>query len=48
MQEFLKDIFLAVVTTAVPVLTAYIVVCIHKVGDNAAANTESVKATARK
>ena len=44
MQEFLKDIFMAVVTAAVPVLTAYIVVCIRKVGDNAAANTESVKA----
>ena len=44
MQEFLKEIFLAVVTAAVPVLTAYIIVCIRKVGDNAAANTENVKA----
>ena len=44
MQEFLKDIFLAIVTAAVPVLTAYIIVCIHKVGDNAAANTENIKA----
>lgn len=44
MQEFLKDIFLAVVTAAVPVLTAYIVVLIRKVGDHAAANTESTKA----
>ncbi len=44
MQEFLKDIFLAVITAAVPVLTAYIVVLIRKVGENAAADTESVKA----
>lgn len=44
MQEFLKEIFLAVITAAVPVLTAYIVVCIRKVGNNAAANTENVKA----
>ena len=44
MQEFLKEIFLAVITAAVPVLTAYIVVLIRKVGENAAANTESVKA----
>ena len=44
MQEFLKDVFLAVLTAAVPVLTAYVVVFIRKVGDNAAANTESVKA----
>lgn len=44
MQEFLKDIFLTVITAAVPVLTAYIIVCIRKVGDNAAANTENVKA----
>ena len=32
MQEFLKEIFLAVITAAVPVLTAYIVVLIRKVG----------------
>ena len=44
MQEFLKDILLAVITAAVPVLTAYIVVLIRKVGENAAANTENVKA----
>lgn len=44
MQEFLRDVFLAVITAAVPVLTAYIVVFIRKAGDNAAANTESVKA----
>ena len=42
MQEFLRDIFMAVITAAVPVLTAYIVVLIRKVGDNAAANAESV------
>lgn len=44
MQEFLKDIFLAVITAAVPVLTAYIVVFIRKLSENAAANTESVTA----
>lgn len=44
MLEFLKNIFFAAVTAAVPVLTAYVVVCIRKVGDNAAANAESVKA----
>ena len=44
MQEFLQNIFLAVITAAVPMLTAYLVVLIRKVGDNAAANTESVKA----
>ena len=44
MQEFLKDILFAVITAAVPVLTAYLVVLIRKVGENAAANTENVKA----
>ncbi len=44
MQEFLKDISLVVITAAVPVLTAYAVVLIRKVGDNAAANAESTKA----
>lgn len=44
MQEFLKEIFLAVITEAVLVLTAYIVVLVRKVGENAAANTENVKA----
>lgn len=44
MQEFLKELFFAVVTAAVPVLTAYIVVLIRKVGDNAAASAESTKA----
>ena len=42
MQEFLRDAFMAVITAAVPVLTAYIVVLIRRVGDNAAANAESV------
>ena len=44
MREFLRDIFMAVITAAVPVLTAYIVVLIRRVGDNAAANAESVTA----
>ncbi len=30
------------ITAAVPVLTAYIVVLIRKVGENAAANTEQI------
>ena len=44
MQEFLRDMFLAVITAAVPVLTTYLVVFIRKAGDSAAANAESVKA----
>ena len=44
MREFLQDVFLAVVTAAVPVLTAYIAAFIRRAGDNAAANTENVKA----
>ena len=44
MREFLSDIFLAVITAAVPVLTTYLVVFIRKAGDSAAANAESVKA----
>ena len=43
MLEFLKNIVLAVVTAAVPVLTAYLIVFIRKAGDSAAANTESIK-----
>ena len=43
MQKYLQDFFLAVVTAAVPVLTAYLVVFIRKAGDSAAANAESVK-----
>ena len=44
MQEFLKELFFAVITVAVPVLTAHTVVLIRKEGDNAAANAESTKA----
>ena len=44
MLVFLQNIFLAVVTAGVPVLTAYIIVFIRQVGENAAANIESVKA----
>ena len=44
MQEFLKDLFLAVSTAAIPVITAYIVGFVRKAGDNAAASTESIKA----
>lgn len=44
MQEFLKELFFVVITAAVPVLTAYTVVLVRKVGDNVAANAESTKA----
>ena len=44
MQEFLKTILLAVVTAAVPVISAYVVSFVRKVGDNAAENAESIKA----
>ena len=44
MLEFLKELFFVVITAAVPVLTAYIIVLIRKVGNNAAANAESTKA----
>ena len=44
MQEFLKELLFAVIAAAVPVLTAYTVVLVRKVGDNAAANAESTKA----
>lgn len=46
MMDFLKDILFAIITAAVPVLTAYLMVYIRKAGDNAAANTENVKARA--
>ena len=41
MQEFLKDLFLAVTPAAVFMLTAYTVVFIRKVGNSAAANAGS-------
>ena len=43
MQEFLRDILLAVITAAVPMLTAYLVVFIRRAGEHAAANTGSVR-----
>ncbi len=43
MQEFLKNVFLAVVTTAVPVLTAHLIVLVRQVGDNAVAKTDDIK-----
>ena len=42
MQEIMRNIFLAVITAAVPVLTVYIIIFIRKAGDNAAANTANV------
>lgn len=44
MQEFLKSVIFAVITAACPVLTAYLVALIRRLGDSAAANAESVKA----
>ncbi|MBQ8133384.1 MAG: hypothetical protein IJ711_00320 [Lachnospiraceae bacterium] len=40
MSEFLSQLLLAVITAAVPVLTAYGVKLIRQVADNAAAKTE--------
>lgn len=42
-EGFLKGIFFAMVTAVLPVLTAYTVAFIRKVGDNATANAESIK-----
>ena len=44
MQEFITELLMAVITAAVPVLTAGLVMLIRKVGANAAANAESTKA----
>ena len=44
MQEFLKSILFAVITATCPVLTAYLVALIRRLGDSTAANAESVKA----
>ena len=44
MQEFLRDLFMAVITAAIPVLTAYLVMLIRRVGDSAEANAASVTA----
>lgn len=44
MQEFLSNLFIAVITAAVPVLTAFIVTLIRKAAENAVADTEDVKA----
>ena len=42
MQNSLQDILLAVVTAAVPVLTAYIIVLIRKVGGKTAADAANI------
>lgn len=44
MQDFLMNILLAVITAAVPVITAYAISLIKKTGENAAADTDSIKA----
>lgn len=43
MTEFITELLMAVITAAVPVLTAYAVVLIRKVRDKAAAQTDSIK-----
>ena len=44
MNEFLSNLLIAVITAAVPVLTAYGVTLIRKAAANAAAQTENTKA----
>ena len=44
MNELLSDLLIAVVTAAVPVLTAFAIACLKKVATNIAAETENVKA----
>ena len=43
MQEFISNLLMAVITAAVPVITAYGISLIKKMGENAEANTGSVK-----
>lgn len=43
MKEFLSTLLLAVVTTAVPVLTTYAVGYIRRAGERAQANTDDIK-----
>lgn len=43
MNEFLSNLLIAVITAAVPVLTAYAVKLIKQVGANAAAKTDDTK-----
>lgn len=44
MQEFLSTLLIAVITAAVPVITTYGISLIKKAADNAAANTDNIKA----
>lgn len=44
MQEFLTNLLIAVLTAAVPVVATYLVSMIKKTGENAAADTEDIKA----
>lgn len=43
MQEFISNLLMAVITAAVPVITAYGISLIKKAAENAAANTDSIK-----
>ena len=43
MQELLSNLLIAVITAAVPVITAYGISLIKKTAENAAANTSNVK-----
>lgn len=44
MNELLSNLLIAVVTAAVPVLTAFAIACLKKVATNIAAETENAKA----
>lgn len=44
MQEFLTNLLMAVITAAVPVVAAYAISLIKKAGQNAAADTDDIKA----
>ena len=43
MQDLIRELLLAVVTVCLPIITAYVVKAIKKLGDNAAADTEDLK-----
>ena len=43
MKDLLSEIFVAVVTAAIPVLAGFFISYINKIKENAAANTEDVK-----
>ncbi|MCD7891627.1 MAG: hypothetical protein LUG26_07780 [Ruminococcus sp.] len=44
MREFLTSLFIAVVTAAIPVVTTYVISMLKKTAENAAADTDDIKA----